>query len=100
MTDTNSSLQVLTGAYSDLKNVKDNVLSNNHKNFGSVILGTREEGTYLADNKVRETFASGLVEILGYDRGSVPRPINTREEAGRRFEGRGKQSNTNMDFFY
>lgn len=67
-----SILQVLTAAYSDLKHVKDNITSSRG--------GT--EKAYLADDKTRELFAEGLVEVLDRDTASAPQPILNEDRRG------------------
>lgn len=67
-----------------MKNVKDNVVSNSRSNRGGRNAQSKDEGTYLADNKTREIFASGVVEVLDYDRASAPRPIMNSDGGGRR----------------
>lgn len=59
-------------------------MSSNRSGRGGRGYGSNDAGTYLADNKTREIFASGLVEVLDYDRGSVARPV-MNDRGGRSF---------------
>jgi hypothetical protein len=75
----NNSKQVLVAAYSDLKHIKDTARKADQHG----------ERAYLADDKAREIFAEGLVEVLDRDTMGAPTAVRREGRDGGRGGGGG-----------